>query len=608
MNLLRISKDVGRTDYILDPILSKTNTHQIIFNGLEYLIGVDNITSNFVQDDNLLFIGESLSPESVKKLDLKQFANTTPEKNTYISHNFYSAILVDMKQRQVQMFSSQGGQKSLYYSMDPGNFYCASQLYLLKRLGCNFEADESVLGELFTYRTLVAPRTLVKGIRKMSPAEQIRLKLFNNDSRQMWFIDFQPIHSDETDIDEISDMTERIIAADIKNMIAKDPSVSILLSGGLDSSLLAAIANSHHNKLTSYSANFDFLFKEEQETKYAMSVADHLNIKHQVCKTNENNYLCDIVDAMSETGENHHHLQTVLLMRLFEKCALDGSRTIICGLGADDLFGNGMHNMISRFSRVVHLLTKEGMQSFVRTIARCIGIFDNRFKFFDHSFLSNTRTADHIIWSSSQYGNTKIINDVLGYSTDDILKSRMDAMDRFNHYSLMDKISLVEMEGGCGTTLPIWSQLAAKSGVTLTFPFTTTNLIRYIRGLDWTIKCRERKYIIKHLLRKYNFPEEFITRPKLGFGFPIQYWAIPGALFQPLVDMAAQKYDPRLLKSLQKMDMSKAMLLWTMINYYLWEELFIKDSSPDDIKAEIMDRHNKSNNSTKSSETNTITI
>ncbi|MFH2049659.1 MAG: asparagine synthase-related protein, partial [bacterium] len=366
MNFIRVSKNVGSSDHKNDPILNKFHTYQIIFNGLEYLIGVDNKTSSFFRTDNYFFIGESFSPELSKQLDLEKLIKANPEKNTHISKDYFSAILMDMKQKQVFLFSSQGHQRAVYYAMEAENFYCASQLHLLKNLGCSFETNNEVLGELFNFHTLAAPRTLIKGIRRMNPTEQLKFNLFDNKSRQCWQIDFQPIISNEKDINEIGGMTERIISSEISNMIAKDPSTSILLNGDLGSSLLAAIVNEQNKNITTFSTSFDFPFKDEQAPPFAARVANHLKVQHQVCTCTDLEYLCNMVDAIAYTGETLHSPQTVLLWNLFRQCSMHGRSTLICGWGANSLFGNDLHYKLNKYSGIVNLLRKENIQAVVR--------------------------------------------------------------------------------------------------------------------------------------------------------------------------------------------------------------------------------------------------
>jgi hypothetical protein len=110
-------------------------------------------------------------------------------------------------------------------------------------------------------------------------------------------------------------------------------------------------------------------------------------------------------------------------------------------------------------------------------------------------------------------------------------------------------------------------------------------------ALPWNVQYRKGKHYLKALLRQHGVPESLINRPKLGFGFPVQYWALPDTLFQPLVDMAGEMFDARLLASLQVSDRSRANLLWNLLNVYLWKKISEQGADPDDLASELLRRH-----------------
>jgi hypothetical protein len=112
-------------------------------------------------------------------------------------------------------------------------------------------------------------------------------------------------------------------------------------------------------------------------------------------------------------------------------------------------------------------------------------------------------------------------------------------------------------------------------------------------SVPWEKKLQQPKYFIRRLLRDQKVPTEFIDRPKLSFGFPYEYWAPKGRLFQPLVEMAGDMFDRRMLESLQSVDPDKAMMLWGLINIYLWKQVVIDDVDPESVTQEVFGRARK---------------
>ena len=108
--------------------------------------------------------------------------------------------------------------------------------------------------------------------------------------------------------------------------------------------------------------------------------------------------------------------------------------------------------------------------------------------------------------------------------------------------------------------------------------------------VPWEVKLQEKKHLVRAALRQLGVPEALITRRKLSFGFPVRCWAPKGALFQPIVDMATQVHNARVLESLQREEEGASMVLWCLLNQFLWAQLFEVGRSVEDLSGEILDR------------------
>lgn len=108
--------------------------------------------------------------------------------------------------------------------------------------------------------------------------------------------------------------------------------------------------------------------------------------------------------------------------------------------------------------------------------------------------------------------------------------------------------------------------------------------------IPWEVKLREPKRLVRAALRNLGIPETLIVRPKLSFGFPQRFWAPKGALFQPVVDMAMHVHEPRVLELLQTEEGGASMVLWCLLNQFLWTQLFEAGRSVEDLSGEILDR------------------
>jgi len=166
-------------------------------------------------------------------------------------------------------------------------------------------------------------------------------------------------------------------------------------------------------------------------------------------------------------------------------------------------------------------------------------------------------------------------------------------MLNYQQESLLKQVSIQSLLCEGFVTMCIWGKLAESQKMALHYPFTAMDLIDYIVAVPWEMKLREPKYFIRSLLRGQEIPESFITRPKMSFGFPYRYWALPQTLFQPVVDMAAASWDRNWLRSLQTTEPGHAMVLWNILSLFLWRQMFIEGNSPESLVGEILERYER---------------
>ncbi len=572
---------------------SQLSIREFHYDNLHIIIGTDAFTT-VVNTDKKILITTGIDKPSMSKEMLSSLEIAPANYLRLVENSVDTLVFIDLENNSLSMVRSISFADSLYYARDNTTFYSASSIPLLKQVRPRFELDTNVLPEYYAYRTLLAPGTLVKDVYKLNGGELIRISLtdFTTQKQHNYTFTF----SDEQTTIPLPEVTERvndILEHAINPVFEKENMLSILLSGGLDSSAIAAIARHLKETVTSFSSDFSFLNKNDREATYALTVAEQLQIKHTVCPTNEEAYLHGLVDSIATAGEPLHHLQTVCLSLLFQNCSSDAPSYFLCGEGADALFGNTLHGRINRFHTMVHYLQRYGKHSIIRGICNIIGQFDSRFRFFSYNFTNNYDDSTHILWTISLFGDRRKITELMDCAPEDIITSRRTLLQQYSKHSLMNQVTILSMMSDIGTTLPLWGRLAAANGIQLVYPYMVPQLIDYITSVPWKVKSLDLKIVIKELLRKYHVPEQLINRPKLSFGFPICFWALPGTMFQPLVDIAGELYDRSFLQSLQKNEMGKAMLLWNMINLHLWKKIFVDNISPADIKEEITDRRLK---------------
>ncbi|MDX5371131.1 MAG: N-acetylglutaminylglutamine amidotransferase [Pseudomonadaceae bacterium] len=239
------------------------------------------------------------------------------------------------------------GIKPLYLAQDGARLRFASTLpALLQGGGIDTGLDPVALNHYLNFHAVVpAPRTLLRGVEKLPPASWLRLDLNGNREHQCWWqLEFGP-HRDEISL-ELPDWRDRVLdglreAVSIRQRAAVD--VGVLLSGGVDSSLLVGLLREAGvDNLSTFSIGFaDAGGERGDEFHYSDLIANHYGTRHHQLRIGEREIIEQLpaaFRAMSEPMVSHDCIAFYLLSREVSKHC----KVVQSGQGADELFA-GYH-------------------------------------------------------------------------------------------------------------------------------------------------------------------------------------------------------------------------------------------------------------------------
>ncbi len=540
--------------------------------------------------DDAVVIGESLSPTSKSRIEqIVKDRDRLTAGQRLLGNDILALVCIDSAAQLVTVAGSVSSTRPYYMSFREGAFCCSTSVKALAELGVPLEADENAYPEFLVYRFVTPPRTLYKGISKLIGGQALRRDLVTGQITHDNCYRFE--HQDGIGRDEssIRDGLAKILRKQVGCALQNSSRPGVLLSGGLDSSLLASLAVQAYPDVTSTSSSFAFVDENDAESDYALSVAKHLGINHGIYEGSKTEFLTGLVESVWHTEEPVHHLQSVMLYLLFKNHARQDM--LICGEGADGLFGNDMHSKLHKYGGAIAFARRTGALHLYRQLVRTFGISGYRWRFFAHNFSPDLGHKRHLLWTLGQYGNIDIVKQWLGCDDEAVIATHRDLMQNYRHESLLKQVTIQSLLCEGFVTMGIWGKLAESRNLALLYPFTAPDLIDYIVEVPWEMKLREPKYFVRSLLRSQNFPEPFITRPKMSFGFPYRYWALPNTMFQPIVDMAEESYDGSFLRSLQSTEPGRAMVLWNILSLFLWRRMFIDGISHESLSGEILERY-----------------
>lgn len=238
------------------------------------------------------------------------------------------------------------GIKPLYYTRDRGAFRFASTLPALVRDGLSSHAvDPVALHHYMSFHSVVpAPHTLLSAVHKVPPGSWMRIETDGRvEEKSFWSLQFGSREGDPQTEREWEEAVLESMRVAVRRRLTGDVPVGVLLSGGLDSSLITGLlAREGVPHLNTFTVGFEDVGKEEgNEFRYSDLVARTFGTQHHqvfIDSATLLQHLPGCFSAMSEPMVSHDNIGFYLLSREVSKHV----KVVQSGQGADEVFG-GYH-------------------------------------------------------------------------------------------------------------------------------------------------------------------------------------------------------------------------------------------------------------------------
>ncbi|MEM8737071.1 MAG: asparagine synthase (glutamine-hydrolyzing) [Planctomycetota bacterium] len=259
----------------------------------------------------------------------------------------------DHDRRRLLLVRDRLGQKPLYWHRDDERLVFASELKaLLHYLGRRFDVDAAALDEFFTRGYVLAPRTIFRGIQKLPAAGRLRLdaQAWEIAEDRYWDVEPGEASPDHAADDAVDRLDELLTDAVAKRMVSDVP-LGCLLSGGIDSSLVTAIAAKQVGRtgggIAAFSIGFDES-KQHNELPYAQQVAERYGCDWRREMVRGGDFLADLDQALRYFDEPFGNFTVIAQRKLAKLCRRDLT-VVLSGTGGDELTAGypGRYNWVN---------------------------------------------------------------------------------------------------------------------------------------------------------------------------------------------------------------------------------------------------------------------
>lgn len=327
--------------------LSEASAQPFVDTALGLTIAFNGCIYNYPElRDELAGLGHSFASHGDTEVILKAWSEWGPKAVDRL-HGMFAFAIHDRDSGKVWLVRDRFGIKPMYLAEVDGTLRFASSLpALLASGGIDTTIDRVALHHYMTWHSVVpAPRTILAGVRKL-PAATIREIEPDGTSRDTvyWKPDFARSREDaELSADDWRDRVLESLRVSVRRRMVADVPVGVLLSGGVDSSLIVGLlAEEGQKDLATYSIGFEAAHGESgDEFKYSDLIAEHYGTNHHkifIHSAEMRDNLPNAIHAMSEPMVSYDNIGFYLLSREVSKTI----KVVQSGQGADEVFG-GYH-------------------------------------------------------------------------------------------------------------------------------------------------------------------------------------------------------------------------------------------------------------------------
>lgn len=486
------------------PMVSASGRTAVVFNGELY--NTDELTTKFLAGVRLRTTGDTeVFLEAFERHGSAVFSEC---------NGMFAAAFLDVASGRLTLVRDRMGKKPLYLFEGPEFLAFGSELRTLKSFG--LEPDPDQLPYYFHFGWFPAPHTFFRRTTQVRPGEFIEVLSGQILARTMYhdFTKWQWGTRQSLDLDEL----DHLVTDAVDRRTLSDVAIGAFLSGGIDSSLVAAaLQRTGHAELPM----FTVAISDKNEAPYAAAIAKHLGLQHTSLPFDSEQVfarLDDYLDAYEQPYSDSSGLPSLLLCDAVKQHVT----VALCGDGGDEFFGGYQRYrwfQNARMAQHIPSFARRWLQAIAPRVDRRRGLrlqrlLETRDDAGLYATLMDGWTCGGALpLSNSGYAMNsapeQLVRDVFARSHGDPL-SKAACFDATYYIpsDLQVKLDRASMRVALEVRSPLLDHRVARFGAEL------ASSIKFRRGP---------KSVLRDLLAR-RVPRSLFERPKQGFSIPLKQW------------------------------------------------------------------------------------
>jgi asparagine synthase (glutamine-hydrolysing) len=434
-------------------------------------------------------------------------------------NGMFGLAIWDEKKQRLILARDRMGIKIVYYKIEDGLLYFGSEIRaILAGLSKKPEINPAAVNLFLRYRYTPAPHTIYKGIQKLAAGTCLIVENGNVEVKRWWNYKpqpFDPIPKEAKVKEELLDLYRQAV----KSHLLSDVPLGILLSGGVDSSMLLALMNEFGENWKSFTVGYGKSFVDD-ELEGAKETADIFNSSHYSVEINQERFeetLSKIIACVEEP------IASSSIVPMYHVCqkARQEVKVALMGQGPDELFGGYTRHLgvqYGKYWRSMPGTMRKPISKLLSMLPRNESIRRGLYSLEVPQRMIRYQQVFSVMSESLIDGLFK--DKVLHEGTGDlILDSWKDLETLIEKTDDLGGFQYLEIRSSLPDELLMYGdKLSMAHSLEVRVPYLDQKIVEYVERLpaDYKIRFGNRKWIHKQVCSDY-LPKQIINRKKRGF-------------------------------------------------------------------------------------------
>lgn len=426
----------------------------------------------------------------------------------------FAFVIWDSSRRRLFLARDQFGICPLFYTVADGVFVFASEVKaLLEYPLVRREVDLTGLDQMLSFPGVVSPRTMFKGVESIKSGHHLTVEGGEIRSTEYWDLDF-PTEADAPPEKDESYYVERLghlLAESVRYRLQADVPVGFFLSGGLDSSLIAALIRQVSPGIRRHSFSVSFADAEIDEAAYQRLMTRHVASEHHEIAFDWPDIAAGLRRAVYHAECPLKETYNTASLLLSRRAKQSGVSVVLNGEGADELFAGYVGYRFDQFRAGrdrAHYDLDTALEDEIRE-----QLWGDRDLFYEKDQYA-FRELKSALYSA---GANELFDEFDCLNFEIVNKERLRGRSFINRRSYLD----FKLRLGGHLIADHGDRMTMANSVEGRYPFLDPGVVEFVRELPDRMKLNgfTEKYVLKRVADRF-LPREVVGREKFAFVAP----------------------------------------------------------------------------------------